>query len=490
MERVRFHASAIAVTAAAESVVDVVLRALPGGVITCVVENVGDANAPELTVRADVVGGRLLVGSATIDDQTLADLDGVSALATGLRMRDLEPGRRVRISAQVVADGVGEATVKVAVESAAGLQWSNDVSTSGVAMVTAGERGFTVDAPVVATTVLALPEPAAEPLALARHEDDALTAKAIAEPAGPIVAEVLPIEPAPTPEAAPVPAAAVLLEQPAETQTAALPVPPLEPPAATADDGERSGMNAVAAASLVPVPKRGDYTQPLRLVPAVLELSPTWLRAVNIALDPLVKSPDRSLVMHALVLRFFLPERIIGDADSDASAEVNEALTTLIGSARAEALKCATIAGAPTFQISDAWIRTAESPKLIDSAQRYAEVMAMTTYFPLDGETKMALVSDVDVLKLKTNVVRRYGLADKTATCWLFLTMFPTRCVEFPALSAALVAYREAFEAMLDEVGAQESVLMRGSSQELDDALTTLADELQTASASVNSVAA
>jgi len=89
------------------------------------------------------------------------------------------------------------------------------------------------------------------------------------------------------------------------------------------------------------------------------------------------------------------------------------------------------------------------------------------------------MVGTVELTYLRSNVQRRFTHGDSAASLWLFLTLFPTTIAASPDLTAALSAYRKAFEALLFDVGVGEDVLRRPAPQELDDALTLVLDELR-----------
>ena len=500
------------VRAEAVSVIDVALRAGVGGMVIGTVANVGDATEPEVIVRVELESGMVLHGTTSVGGRVLADTNGASPVIGGVRLRDVEAGAQVDFQFRVLTDGQHEAVIRLVAQMGEQVRSSGTVRTLGALMMDTTDfgraNGFIVEAAVLALpSSSASSEPPAEaPDAFAvasAHEDSGTGSGAVRSAEDEPVSAVAPSEPAP---AAPTHASDdAALEEPAPAlaaqpgdgepevpvvaaaeaglqEPAAAPEPAAIPNAVEHHGDEDSPLHPDTAAAIASTARTplNAADQPLREIPFALDVTSTWLRGITVSLESLVQSPCRDVSMHALALRFFVPDRILATAHDEASEQVLTALGALAARGRSEALRCSTMAGAGSFRVTDSWLRMVEPEGLRDEAERFVETLTSTSYAPSDGGVPAeSLVSAVDTTYLRSNVGRRFTHSDTTATTWLFLTLLPTTIVASPALSGALLAYRKAFEALLFDVGVNENVLVRPAPQELDDALTLILDELR-----------
>lgn len=218
---------------------------------------------------------------------------------------------------------------------------------------------------------------------------------------------------------------------------------------------------------------------PLRLAPATLPLTSSWVRGVITTLSPLIRSNARELSMHAMALRFFLPKQFEAAVQVERQAELDEALTALHGGFRRDTVMAAGMAESASFAPSESWLARVETTQLVGAARAFTRSLE-SVQFACESEFNApasVLVAHVDYANV-AGIERRFNTGDALATTWVFAQMFPTMCSDSPVLSEALERYRKSLEAVLWDVPANEG-LRFPVPVELDDLLTNLHDALR-----------
>ncbi len=220
--------------------------------------------------------------------------------------------------------------------------------------------------------------------------------------------------------------------------------------------------------------------QPLRLVPATLPMSSSWLRGVVTTLTPLIRSGVRELSMHAMAVRLFMPDTIVAQVADGRDVEIAEALTALNRSYRKETIIAAGMAEGASFAPSDAWLRQVESQTLQDAARALVRAVdgARFTAKESAGDASALVVAEIDIQNLG-NTDRRFEIGDPLATTWVFSLLFPTSVADAPLLSQALSEYRTAFQERTLWNVPPNLGLRAPVSVELDDALANVQDALR-----------
>jgi hypothetical protein len=266
--------------------------------------------------------------------------------------------------------------------------------------------------------------------------------------------------------------AAAIVDEP-EIETPSPLVPAI---AAVAPQDELAPPEPVAPA---PPPIQVPVTvKSLTLVPASLELTAPWLRGSVSGLAPLISSPARVLAMHALALRFFVPERFLALCPDDRRERIEDTLLGLRKASKADAVRAAAFASAPTFAVTGNWLRLVDSDAVIQASRSLARSVdhVLFTESPSAPDDNR-LIAEVDVANLGATT-RRFESSDAMATTWVFWNLLPTIVLSRPALGEALVAYRNSLEEALYTASPSIESLSMIVAPEVDLALERVRSEL------------
>jgi hypothetical protein len=257
------------------------------------------------------------------------------------------------------------------------------------------------------------------------------------------------------------------------------PAPLLALPAATVDAGGAEPVNAAVASAeplLIPAPIVAG--KPLGLVPASLEVTTPWLRGCVSGLAPLISSPARVLAMHALALRFFVPDRFLADCADDRRERIEDTLAGLRKASKADAVRAAAFASAPTFGVTTSWLRLVDSDGVIQASRALARSVDRVLFTAsADEPADNRLIAEVDVANLGATT-RRFEASDALATTWVFWNLLPTILASRPTLGEALLAYRNALEETLYTASPGPESLKMPVPAEVDAALERVRSEL------------
>ena len=257
------------------------------------------------------------------------------------------------------------------------------------------------------------------------------------------------------------------------------PAPLLALPAATGDAGGAEPVSAAAASAEPPLtPAALVAGKPLGLVPASLEVTTPWLRGCVSGLAPLISSPARVLAMHALALRFFVPDRFLADCADDRRERIEDTLAGLRKASKTDAVRAAAFASAPTFGVTTSWLRLVDSDGVIQASRALARSVDRVLFTAsADEPADNRLIAEVDVANLGATT-RRFEASDAMATTWVFWNLLPTILASRPTLGEALLAYRNTLEETLYTASPGPESLKMPVPAEVDAALERVRSEL------------